>query len=275
MRFLGAAILALCVMSGVAAAEDMIITWENKDLTSDPPEVQNSQAYVSGDKMMVEMEEGESQSDGPEDTMIYRGDKKQVWLVRHEKKSYMVLDKETMAGVSEQVSAAMKEMQERLAEMPEDQRKMIEEQMKGRMPGLGQQAPPVVETRKTGETKTISGYECVCYENLVDGEKKSQIWVTDWKKAGVPSESFEVFKKMSRFFQEMLASMPAIAQQAAGDQMFQGMDDVDGFPVLFESYEGSEVTREVLFKEVEKKTIDPSTFEIPEGYEAAKLGGGR
>jgi hypothetical protein len=159
--------------------------------------------------------------------------------------------------------------------MPEDQRKMIEEQMKGRMPGLGQQAPPVVETRKTEETKTISGYKCVCYENLVDGEKKSQIWVTDWKKAGVPAESFEVFKKMSRFFQEMLASMPAMAQQAAGDQMFQGMDDVDGFPVLFESYEGSEVTREVLFKEVEKKTIDPSTFEIPEGYEAAELGGGR
>jgi hypothetical protein len=265
--------LAFLVLSGISTA-DVIITMENRDLTSDDPAVSTGRVLVSGDKLMMEMDDGKSGSDGPGQVMIYRGDEDQILVVEHARKSYMVLDREAMAGVSEQMSQAMKQMEEELAKLPEDQRKMMEERMGSMFKAQSAEDRPIVETRKTGEKKTIDGYSCVGYENLVDGEKKSQMWVADLSQVGVPPEAFDVFKDMAQFMQDLMSSLPALSRYGGGGQAFQGLEDIDGFPVLFQHLQGDEVMYESAFKSVEKTKVDPSTFEVPDGYKQMSMGQG-
>lgn len=264
--------LAFLVLAGISAA-DVIITMENRDLTSDPPAVTAGRVLVAGDKLMMEMDDSDSGSGSPGQVMIFRGGDEQILIVEHARKSYMVLDREAMAGVSEQMNQAMKQMEEELAKLPEEQRKMMEERMASMFQAQSAAEGPLVETKKTGEEKTIGGFACVGYENLVDGEKTSQMWVADLGKVGISEESFDVFKDMARFMRDLMSSLPALSRYG-GEQAFQGMEEIDGFPVLVQHLEGDDVIYESLFKSVEEKKIDPSIFEVPEGYKQVNVGQG-
>ena len=275
MRFLAAfaVTVAFLVLSGISAA-DVIITMENRDLTGDAPAITTGRVLVAGDRLKMETGGDESGSDKPGQVMIYRGDEDRILVVEPAQKSYMVLDREAMAGVSEQMNQAMKQIEEELAKLPEEQRKMMEERMGSMFKAQSAEDRPVVETRKTGEKKPVDGYSCVGYENLVDGEKKSQMWVADLDQVGVPPEAFDVFKKMAGFMQDLMSSLPAFSRYGGGEQVFQGLEEIDGFPVLYQHFQGDEVMYESAFKSVEKTKVDPSTFEVPDDYKQMAVGQG-
>ena len=71
---------------------------------------------------------------GGDGEMIYRGDRRELVWGDHDKKSYFVIDEETMKAFAAQINEAMEMMEQALANVPEAQRPMIEEMMKKKMP---------------------------------------------------------------------------------------------------------------------------------------------
>jgi hypothetical protein len=75
---------------------------------------------------------------------------------------------------------------------------------------------------------------------------------------------------MSRFLQELVASMPML-QSMQADQGLEGLDRVEGYPVLMREFENGKAVSEVLFRSVEKRALPAATFEVPAGYAARRL----
>jgi hypothetical protein len=182
----------------------------------------------------------------------------------------MVIDKETMAGVSEQVSGAMKQMQEELAKLPPEQRAQAEKMMAGMVGKSGAASGPAVEVKATGDKQTVEGYPCARYEVLVGGKRTSEMWVASWSAAKVTKEDMAALRGMSAFFEEMVKSNPLLRNMAASGA-FQGMDRVDGFPVLVRHFDGSKAVDEMVLKSIEHRAVPAATFDVPAGYTRKEL----
>lgn len=189
---------------------------------------------------------------------IIRLDKKLLVSVNHKDKTYseMTFDEleSSMKKAGGQLDERMKEMQEKLASMPEEQRKMVEKMMGDKMPGMNKEAK--VEVTKSDETKTISGYACTKYLVTQDGKDFLTIWGTKEVKAD------EVMGKEMREFRERMSAMMPMN----GKGMAEAMKQLDGFPIQTEVMGRITIT----VTKIEKRSTPTSAFEVPEGYKKVK-----
>lgn len=239
----------------------VIITTEDKRLSTNPPRVETSKIYIEDKKMRIET------GGRNNDAMIYRGDRDLIMNINHEKKSYMVMDKQTMEAMARQMRQMMKQMEERMPQMPPEQRKMMEEAMKGR--GMPQSLqPPQAETeiKNTGKKDKINGYRCTWYDVSGAGQKKQEMCVSDLKEIGIKKETFEVFKDMAKFFKELMASIQTGPMSRTNENPFMEFEKLNGFPVFTRDFQGSTVSGETIFKSIEHKKIDKALFEAPPSY---------
>ena len=109
--------------------------------------------------MKVYAQSGKIRMDGvgqPADermSMIFLGE--EFLVLDHSEKKYIVVDADMIAEVGSQMEAAMQSMQAQLADMPPEQRAMVEEMMQGQMQGMigaGSEppAPPRSIAKRTG-----------------------------------------------------------------------------------------------------------------------------
>ena len=165
-----------------------------------------------------------------------------------------------------QMGEAMAKMREAMKNMPPEQRKMMEETMRSRMPQPGA-APqecrqPKVEVRRTGEEVTIAGYRAAQYEVLADAKLESEVWVardlTAWRELDA--------KKLQRFGTEMAKiARCAPGQSRAGFGHDQSMQlAIEGYPVRTVSKSGGKVTSEVV--KAATRALPAAEFEPPAGF---------
>ena len=158
-----------------------------------------------------------------ENDMIYRGDRREIMVIDHGKKSYMVVDGEMIEKLGNQMQGLEKQLADALKNAPPEQRAMLEKMMRDRMPPQAQaQSAPKPEVRRTGETGTHSGYPCVKYEVFTEGRKVRELWVTDWDNVEGGKEAVGAFEGMSDFFAEFRAALP-FQQNQASDNAFEHM----------------------------------------------------
>lgn len=208
--------------------------------------------------------------------MIFRGARREVVVVDHQEKSYTVMDEETLDALAGQVAGMMGPMQEALKNLPESERRKIEEMMKQRMPSQGLQRPPS-QLRRTGERATKNGYPCVKYEIWREGSKIRELWVTDWSRIDGGGEVRDVWRELTGFMRrltEKLASgLPGGGLGGpGGDPIFEHMEEIDGFPVVTRSFEGGELDSETVLQSVTERDLDPDAFEPPKGYRLRTMG---
>lgn len=236
---------------------------------------ETSTISVQGPNLKMEIQSGRK---GDEGEVIFRGDRKQMVVVDHDSKSYMVMDEAALQAIGGQMQQAMKEMEKALEGLDPEQRKMAEQMMKGRMGGAAPGAParPRIEFRRTSERATHAGYPTVRYDMLRDGEKVEEMWVTDWSNLEGSGEVKEAFEGMAAFYRDLMDSL----QQMAGpmgamfgdDNPMERFSEIDGFPVLSRSFEGGKLESETVLKSADRRTLDPSEFEPPAGYKRQSMG---
>ena len=61
-----------------------------------------------------------------------------------------------------------------------------------------------------------------------------------------------------------------MAQEDSGD-LFSGLHQINGFPVVVESYEGDDLVQETIFRNARREDLDAATFEPPAGYKVQSL----
>jgi len=258
--------LFLLLFIQLSVSAGVVFEIETKDHKNDNPTT--AHAYADGRNLKMEIQADQK---GKEGELIFRGD--ELVIVDHDKKSYMVFDKEAMKSLSGQVSQATSMMEDALKNVPAEQRAMVEKMMKERMP----KTKPQKSTRSvknTGVRKKINGYPCVRHDAFNKGKKTRELWVTDWDNVDGGGDAREAFEGLAKFFKQMMDSIGEMTggQSPIGDNPFAEMDELGGFPVLTRGFgENGELEDESTLKSSKRQRLDPSEFEPPSGYKRRSM----
>jgi hypothetical protein len=250
---------------------------EVKDHTASSPQAETVQMRVEGRQIKIELA-SDAHPNMPRG-MMYRGDRREMIVLDDAHKSYIVIDRQTVQSVSEQYQQAMNQMQEKLKNMPEEQRAVVEKMMKERMPQMSTQAAkrPQSEVRKTGERSVQAGYACEKYEIWQDGKKRLDLWATDWAKVDGGREAKSAFTDLATFVREIQESFTSASGAPGGfggqfdGSFFAYLDQIDGFPVRTEEFEDGSLAREAVLQSAKRQSPNPADFEIPAGYTQRKM----
>lgn len=205
--------------------------------------------------------------DGPEGEgrVIYLGDSNELIIEDHANGTYTRIDQAALDQLAGQVSAAMAQLDEMLAGLPEEQREMVlqmQQQAGMQIPGMSSGDEPVLEVRASGRTDTRAGYPVTEWELVEDGEVQRRMWVTPWSEIDGGDEARDALMGMVTFFDAFLAAMPPMPGGAMIQNPFSSIDQMGGMPVVTEELaaDGSlEVESEVTG--VERRTLGADTFQ--------------
>ncbi len=273
MQATAASLLAALLLSAPASA-GVVYEIETTDHDQSPPKVENTKVSAEGKNLRMGVAPGRRGSgDG---TVLFRGDRREMVIVDHDNKSYMVFDAAAMKEIAEKVSGVSAQIAEALKNVPEGQRAMVEKMMKERMPAQTQAAKrPKTEVRRTAERADRNGYPCVKYDVLRDGSKVRELWVTDWSNIDGGKEAADAFVEMAGFMKEMLDALPVGgAPGGLGDAMVAQMNEIDGFPVVTRDFgDDGSLESESLLRSARRQSLDPDEFEPPAGYKRRSMFG--
>ena len=220
--------------------------------------------FIEGDALKMQM------GGADRETVIYKADKDELWRIDHTRKEYMVLNKALIGKYSSAVNSAMSQLEESLAQMDPAQRAMMEKMFKSQMPGM--QAGSKKEIKDTGEKADVNGYATRKYVSLVDGEPVREFWVADWNEVGVDKSTFDVFMKMSGFFEGMMEGIKdSPFAKGFAKNPYADFQKLNGLPVRVRHLTGIMADHESSMKSIEKKTIAGTEFEVPEGYTQTEM----
>ena len=140
--------ICLLGMAGTANA-GVVFRIEVQDLFAGG-QVEITEIKIDGNRMRTD-----SGGSNPT-TMIFLGESDEMYMIDHTEKTYIVMDRETVEAMANRMSEAMQQMEAAMAQVPPEQREMMERMMKGRMGNLQSTAPhvePVV--RSLGESESV------------------------------------------------------------------------------------------------------------------------
>lgn len=207
--------------------------------------------------------------------MIYRGDSREMLAIDHDNQSYVVFDEAMIGEISNRLNNLEAELQKALQDVPADQRAMVEEMMRQRMPTAtsGKSVMPSFTVKKTGESAEQNGFPCRKHELYRNGELSKTIWVTDWKNVDGGREAMGAFEGLGDFIEEIQAAMPDFAKSdQVGGHAYEHLEELGGFPVVTIDHaaDGS-VTDESRLLSSKQTDVPADSFEPPANYQRQEL----
>ena len=211
-----------------------------------------SRLELGGDKMRMDTDNVSMLMDTGNSKMI---------VLMHDKHQYMDMQK-----VVETASAAMATANAALANLPPEQRAMIEQRMGGKLPGMGG-AKVDVSVTPTGTRDRVGNFSCEVYRTQVNGDHMEDVCLANVAEAGISGadqatlrRAFEEMKAMTEkmsngMFHSPLRSMPA-----------------DKFPVRMTRYDDGKPVQVVELKSLTTGGVSGGDFAIPAGYSEADMG---
>jgi hypothetical protein len=159
-----------------------------------------------------------------------------------------------------QMAEARKAMEQALKDMPPEQRKQVEQQMRAQMgpggPGSPECVEPRREVRKTGQRATVAGFPAERWEVLADGRLESEVWVAP----ALPVTRELDARKLEQFSTAM-ASAGGCGAGAAGGDVWKLVGQ--GYPVRTVAAGGGPTVEVVR---AESRAIPSSEFATPAGF---------
>lgn len=245
-RTLSVVLLAAMLLSAAAAFSQGFAVQQK---TSGGP--LGTRAVMSSSYYMPKMIRVEATGEG--NVMIFRLDKRVVYEIYQDEKSYAVSTFEEwearMKQMSQKADAQMAALQKQMANMPEAQRKMMEKMMPGMKSGTGASKPEVVNT---DESKSIAGLPAKKYVVKDDGKEVMTVWATS---------AIKGYDAMKKDYEELTKEMTA--QNFSGMTNFaDAVKQIGGFPM--EMTYANAITMSVT--KLEQKNIPAAMFDVPAGY---------
>ncbi len=187
--------------------------------------------------------------------LIVRLDKKMIYQIDKNEKTYSETTfdewEARIKAMGQKRDAQMDDLSKKMEEMPEEQRKMME-QMMGAQMAAKKGTDAKVEVKKTGESKKIAGFGCTKYSVTSDGKETIALWAT---------KDLKGYDAMRKDMEEFTARMTTSDFQGMKSYA-EAIKKVDGFPMQTDLQGGIKV--EVT--KVERKEIAANEFEVPGGF---------
>ena len=266
--------ISVCLLSLVAATPsfaDSILEFQSTEFNQGEPIVGTVQISTSGNDTRLEIISVTSAEAGG---MIFHGERDEMIILDHAQGNYMVIDQARMNAMASQVSQAMSQMQEALAEMPPEQRAMAEQMMQRQFPA----APPKqsAETiNDLGSHGEVAGIACRNYEVMRDGQKVRELCMSDWDDIAGGQETAGALKDVAGFFEGMRQAFSGAGAMDAFDrqqELFGHMNELDGYPVLYRDFSaGGALERQVILTSARQEEVSTGFFEPPQGYTFQEL----
>jgi hypothetical protein len=239
------AVIAM-VLFGFAAAHAQGMYWESR---SEGAGGNHTEQNYAAPKMFKMVRLGGS---GDGSVVIVRLDKKIIWMLHPEKKTYSEMTFDDVAAMAKKGSERMAAMKKKMKEMPEEQRKMMEKMMGG-------DADQEITVKKSGGTKTILGHTC----SKLDVMRGETEFMTMWTAKDITG--FQSLMGDWKEFSERMASMAGGFVKGMGEVYKQ----IDGFPMQTTvSMMGRSMTMTVT--KIEKRSTPAAEFDLPSGYDKVK-----
>jgi len=191
-------------------------------------------------------------------SMLFDVSNDKLIMLMHDKREYM-----DMAKVAETAGAAMAQANAALANLPPEQRAMIEQRMQGAMGGVGQKLS--VHIAPTGASDRVGSWSCQVYRTDVGDSHSSDMCLADSNDAGISAADratvHRAFDQIKAMTEKMTAGMvrPPISQLPEGK-----------FPVRITHFEDNGKTQTVVLKGV-TNSVSAADFSIPAGYSEKQI----
>lgn len=218
-----------------------------------------SQIYVLGSK--VRMESGAAQDGGA----IYDAATHTMTVLMPERQAYMVLDKRSAAEMGAQMQEAEQKIKGRMANLPPEQRAMMEKMMAqgGAMGGQTQ-----ITVKDLGSSETVAGHHCKDMQIVTNGTAGLKMCVAPMSSLDIPSSATATLNAMRGDMMQIMSSMGPMAQA------YSTIENVDGFAIKREvpHREGfTVVTGTETLKTISNTAPAAGLFEIPAGYHKTSM----
>jgi hypothetical protein len=207
--------------------------------------------------------------------IIFRGDLGKVWILLSKDHSYIELTAAGMAEMSARMDQAMAKMKEKLALVPDAQRKQIEAMMASRMGQGAPSAAPQVAYEKAGDSRTVGDWSCEPYRIVVAGKASSEVCVAKLSDLGLSRDDLAAFTAFGAFMAKMTAAIGAMRSPMAAlnfDSMTKAIG-FEGFPVQSVSKFGDGGRQVVVtLKSIQHQDPPAGAFDLPAGYTKHEFG---
>lgn len=265
------ALFILTLSFGLCSVADVIFEMDQKQFS--PEATHKTKGMVKGNNFKMDFYENGENLDG---AMIYRGDTKEMIMVNHKDKSYIVLDQATMNELAGVMAEAMSQFEEAMKDASPEERAMMEKMMKGRLPGAGE-SDTVEPTLKKAGSSTVNGYSCTIYDVYRGDVKTSQHCVANWDSIQGGAEMKTVMVEMSQFMDQLGKSFKnnkgMFGQQMKFENnVFKQIEKMNGFPVQSMDYGNGNIVSESELVSSKKTSLNASDLQVPSGYKQQDMG---
>ncbi len=258
-------VMCFSLMQGTQALADATIVSKSKSY--DSPGTQGSSEMKMkirlGDKG-IRTDNIPEQKNAPPISMIYRNDSGDEFMLilNHREKEYQKITEEDIKEMKKSAEETREKMEEAMKNMPPAMREMARQRMEHKAPP----EPEKVQLKKVDSGVKVGKWTCDKYEAYRDGDKVSELWVTDI--GALSEEDYDMLSRMSDFGEKVAETTKSLrpgSESGAVDQ--QRFFDQENFPVKSINYSKGRKVNESMLKKIDKGDVPDSIFEAPEGYE--------
>lgn len=192
-------------------------------------------------------------------------------IVDDRTKSIVDLDRQSLDHMKGDVASAMEQAKAQMAQLPPEQRAMMEKMMHSAM-NAPTSNPPDVYVR-SDDKQTVNGYECTRVSIMAGSEKRAEYWGTtsaDFKLSEDDRKTVLAMQDYLRSYTIQVASMGGGGGDAQS-RAFTWDTSVEGFPLISRCFHGATTTLDLKLDASDRKAVSGSLFEVPSGYKKREM----
>jgi hypothetical protein len=248
-------------LASTAASAGVYIESHQVELGVKPaPAATVNKIYFDGGRMRSNDADGEG--------AIFKN--KTIYALDPEKKTYTMVDKATVDRMGGQLADARKKMEAQMANMPPEQRAMMEQMMKQMGGGAPGGKLPKRDVKSTGRSESVAGFKCTIWEVTVDGQKDQELCATPASAIPGGTEVLAVMREIGEMMQGLSEGLGPMARRTANEE-WKDVAKIGGVPILTRDFEAGKPSSETRLAVIRKESVPASMFEVPAGYKERKM----
>lgn len=173
-------------------------------------------------------------------------------------------NEQMMKNMSPEIQARMKEAMEQLKNLPPEQQEMAKKYMN--LPTVTPEEPLKTTYKLIDAGATYNNWRCRKYEGYRADQKVEEVLATDFSELGVSKSDFQVFRRMSEFFESLGDMAAKVAPKFnIGSEEWEKEQGYRGIPVKTVTFTGGKPASTTVVREVLKQQFSGEEFRLPDG----------
>ncbi|MGQ3684382.1 MAG: DUF4412 domain-containing protein [Candidatus Loosdrechtia sp.] len=210
--------------------------------------------YVDANRMRVETKDAET-----DQVVIFCGDSELFRVIDNTEKTYMEMTKADLMKIGRKMNDMMKMLEEKMKNIPPQQREMMAQMMKNQMPSVQESK---ITYKLIASDEKVHQWICKKYEGHRDGIKTEEIWTANLKDLAISHDDLKVMKMVSKFFESFLNDTSSFYK--IGSEDWEKEMGYSGIPVRTITYTNGEMSEIMEISEIQRQNLPASLFELPE-----------